>query len=338
MGDRWSYGQGVSKGGSDHGSAGYSTSGVAGRDTGAGFSGSGSGWGGTGSFGGFGGFGKGWGAGGNTSATQGKGGLYDEGGMVNFARGGKVAKRNEPNWADLKKKAGKPGFRETVAREERSQNERMTSAGNTARDRAARQMNVRSRDVSSTAWREPYLRPAAAPGPAAARPTAAPAHRIPTPTPRPPVSGGQPDESGQMPQVDTMGNPVGANYPQGYDTPGEVTDAIKQDPGWAHVQQKQQEMRDAQPPYVPPAAPWKRPPTPAPITPDNTQPTIDVPLIDPATGEPLVTQPAMRRGGLVYARGGAIPDDERPMTSRAESASYQSGRPRRKKRTDPWEG
>jgi hypothetical protein len=233
-----------------------------------------------------------------------------------FAKGGKVAKRKEPDWAALKRKAGKPGFEETIERYRRPGNQR-GDAEQEARDRAAREMNVRSRGLNSTAWREPYLRPAAATAPQAApgqvRPAPPVRPVVPTPTPRPPVTGGE-EEGGRMPQVDTMGNPVGANYPEGFDTPGEVSAAIKQDPGWATVQKKQEEYRRK-----------------------AENPQIDIPAVDPVTGEPLETQPAMAHGGVIpdapasYARGG-----------RVEEAGYTtSGTGRRssaRKKSDPWAG
>jgi hypothetical protein len=246
-------------------------------------------------------------------------GSHAAGGMVGYARGGKVAKKpvttSTVDWAEANRRAGKkPSFEETIAKYRRPGSSR-GDVDQEARDRAAREMNARAGRPSSTAWREPYLRPKAAPGPAAP-PVALPQRQRPIAPVGPtttvdPVRGGAPDD-GRMPQVDTMGNPVGANYPEGFATPGEVTEAIKQDPGWEHVQKKQQEYRDR-----------------------AENPQIDVPVVDPVTGQPLETQPAM-------AGGGAIPDDTRfARGGRVEEAGYTtsgSGKRSSARRKDPWEG
>ena len=146
-------------------------------------------------------------------------------GFSSFAKGGKVAKKPAPRRKPTE-------FQQRQEVQERFQNERMTSAGNTARDRAARQMNVRGDpSINSTAYRDPYLRPAAAPraAPAPARP-AAPGPRLPGTAPVPPPKPVLTPDDGRMPQVDTMGNPVGANYPPGFDTAAEASAAIRARP------------------------------------------------------------------------------------------------------------
>jgi hypothetical protein len=133
------------RGGANRSGSGYSTSGgyqggiggaYGGNTVGGGFSGSGSGWGGIG------GYGKGVGKGGNTSASQGKGGLYQEGGVipelddsvqqpepngVAYAQGGRVATVDPVYWQVVKSK-------------HRQMSSRGEEAGQSARDRAAREV------------------------------------------------------------------------------------------------------------------------------------------------------------------------------------------------------
>ena len=259
-------------------------------------------------------------------ATNARYGSHAEGGMVGYARGGTVAKKPKSkttttsniDWAEANRRAGKPSFEDTMKKYSRPGFSQRGDQAQEVRDRAAREMNARAGRPSSSAWADaPYVRPAAAPTPQAAPVRPAPAVRpvAPTPTPRP-VTGGQPDD-GQMPQVNPMGDVVapeaGRPYPPGFDTPGEVSAAIKQDPGWAHVQKMQEQYRlRAQ------------------------QPKIEVAPVDPVTGQPMETQPGMARGGVIpdapasYARGG-----------RVEEAGYTTsatGRRSSRKKSDPWAG
>jgi len=267
-------------------------------------------------------------------------GSHAAGGMVGYARGGTVAKKPKSktttsniDWAEANRRAGKPSFEDTMRKYSRVGSSQRGDQAQEVRDRAAREMNARAGRPSSSAWADTsYVRPAPAPTPQQtapgqvrpAPPVRRPAAPAPTPTPRPPVSGGEPGKGRLFP------------------TP----------------------IESLKPPGGPPAAPATIPPAapPAVTTPNQN---AQGQSIDPNTGQPIVTprdftippapkievqpedpnrQPVVTprgvyaEGGAVgYARGGVIPDDDRPRSDRAESAGYQT--PRRKKpRTDPWAG
>ena len=335
---------------------GGGSSGGGGRASGAGYSYGGAGSGGS-LMGGSGGFrgspgassssGTGWsggGVGGRTSSSKsgtgwsggGMGGrTYEEGGMV-FARGGKV-RRKEPDWADLKRRAGEPGFEELQRRYRSAGGGGRSDIDQGARDRAAREMNIRSRGVNSTAWKEePYLRPKAATGPAGSPSSprqAQPGAGVPIPTPRPDVRGGEEDGLWSSPDRWTydQNQPGRAKIYEG----GKKPDAGTGEPMKPLTKQEM----DA-------GVPWNSPrrfrtnPNAAPY--NSGEVTIDVPEVEEAEAPPVRlwnTPPDEPDAGTGprFARGGVIPDDDRPRNERAEAAGYQ--RPRRKKpRSDAWAG
>jgi hypothetical protein len=269
------------------------------------------------------GYGGGGGGGGGLFGQGGKrrGGHLAEGGMVheNFAKGGKVAKRRDTrndriDWAEMNRRAGRPSFEETIKKYDRPGASQRGDGAQGVRDRAAREMNARAGRPPSTAWRDtPYVRPAAAPREAPVRPAPPVRPVAPRPSAPPPtVTGGAPVDDGRMPQVDPMGNPVGANYPPPSDmTNDEIQKQLDNDEVF---QRKQREFR--------------------------AKAAADAaPVIDPVTGQPLEVT-----AGSAMASGGVIPDE--PVSyargGRVEEAGYTTSatgrRSSARKKSDPWAG
>ena len=232
----------------------------------------------------------------SSSASRREGGLYEEGGAVDFKEGGPVKRRN----FEYETPAGQPMMR------------RSRGSG----DGVDYQM----------AGRKPKPKPKPAPA-LRSKPTSPPKaparpreRNVPIPTPRPPRS--EPETGpGGMPQVDALGNPIGANYPQGESFTQQEIDRQNRGPnGNPKLEKWKAERRraagDVPGPNLPTPNLRNRPKEGYNA---GSRVIITVPGTDP---EDLETSSGNAMG---FARGGAIPDDDRPRSQR-DAGYTTSGR------------